>query len=192
LNNYTFHTNLYDPVFLGAIFIGLTFTLLLWFTKRINLAASRFLGLALATIVLWMAWVLGIDIRLDTYFPRWSWLPLQFSLTLGPLIFFYVLKITRPEYKFRWKDLLHFSPLLLEQGVLVLQVKESIKTGAATYNTELISIFLAQKFDDEKEGDQEVIAVLYGGSYSNYKAALKKWSLIADHPVIQIANHCRF
>jgi hypothetical protein len=57
---------------------------------------------------------------------------------------------------------------------------------------ELISIFLAQKFDDEKEGDQEVIAVLYGGSYSNYKAALKKWSLIADHPVIQIANHCRF
>jgi hypothetical protein len=143
LNNYTFHTNLYDPVFLGAIFIGLTFTLLLWFTKRINLAASRFLGLALATIVLWMAWVLGIDIRRDTYFPRWSWLPLQFSLTLGPLIFFYVLKITRPEYKFRWKDLLHFSPLLLEQGVLVLQVKESIKTGAATYNTELISIFLA-------------------------------------------------
>jgi putative ABC transport system permease protein len=135
LNNYTFHTNLYDLVFLGAIFIGLTFTLLLWFTKRINLAANRFLGLALATIVLWMAWVLGIDIRLGTYFPRWSWLPLQFSLTLGPLIFFYVLKITRPEYKFRWKDLLHFSPLLLEQGVLVLQVKESIKTGAATYNT---------------------------------------------------------
>ncbi|WPU94364.1 ABC transporter permease [Mucilaginibacter sabulilitoris] len=135
MNTYTFHTNIYDLVFLGVIFIGLTFTLLLWCTKRINLAANRFLGLALATIVLWIVRVLGIDIRLGTYLPHWSWLPLQFSLTLGPLIFFYVLKITRPEYKFRPKDLLHFSPLLLEQGVLVFQVKESIKTGAATYNT---------------------------------------------------------
>jgi len=58
---------------------------------------------------LWIAWVLGIDIRLGTYFPRWSWLPLQFSLVLGLLVFFYVLKITRPQYKFRWRDLLHFK-----------------------------------------------------------------------------------
>ena len=41
-----------------------------------------------------MAWVLGIDLRLTTYFPRWSWLPLQFSLALGPLTYFYVLKLT--------------------------------------------------------------------------------------------------
>ncbi len=120
---YTFHITLYDLAFLGTIFIGLTFTLLLWFTKKVNRAANRFLALALVTIVLWMAWVLGIDIRLATYFPHWSWLPLQFSLALGPLIYFYVLKITRPEYKFRWKDLLHFSPLLLELGVLVLELR---------------------------------------------------------------------
>jgi putative ABC transport system permease protein len=135
LNAYTFHITPYDLAFLGTIFIGLTFTLQLWFTKRNNRAANRFLGLALATIVLQMAWVLCIDIRLSTYFPRWSWLPLQFSLALGPLIYFYVLKLTRPKYKFRWKDLPHFIPLLLQQGILVLQVKESIRTGAATYDT---------------------------------------------------------
>jgi len=135
LNAYTFHINLYDLVFLGTIFIGLTFTLQLWFTKRINQAANRFLALALVTVVLQMVWIVSIDIRLETYIPRWSWLPLQFWLATGPLIFFYVLKITRQEYKFRWKDLLHFSPLLLEFGVLVSEVKESIKTGAATYDT---------------------------------------------------------
>jgi putative ABC transport system permease protein len=135
MNPYTFHINQYDLAFLATIFIGLNFTLLLWFTKGINRLANRFLSLALLASVLWMAWVLGIDIGLGTYFPRWSWLPLQFSLILGPLIYFYVLKITRPEYKFRWKDLLHFSPLLPEQGALVLEVKESIKTGAATYDT---------------------------------------------------------
>jgi len=135
LNIYTFHITLYDLIFLGTIFIGLNFTLLLWFTKRINRTANRFLSLALATIVLWMAGVLGIDIRLGIYFPYWSRLPLQFSLILGPLLYFYVLKITRPEYKLRWKDLFHFSPILLQQGILVLEIKESMRTGVATYDT---------------------------------------------------------
>jgi ABC-type antimicrobial peptide transport system permease subunit/AraC-like DNA-binding protein len=135
LNTYTFHITLYDLAYLGAIFIGLTFILLLWFTPKVNQSANRFLGLALLTIVLRMAWIVGIDIRLTTDFPRWSWLPLRFSLAIGPLLYFYVLKITRPEYKFRWKDLLHFSPLLLELSILVLEVKESTRTGAATYGT---------------------------------------------------------
>ena len=135
MNAYTFHITPYDLALLGTIFIGLNFTLLLGFTKKINRAANYFLALALTVIVLQMVWVLGIDIRLTTHFPHWSRLPMQFSLVLGPLIFFYVLKITRPEYKLRWKDLLHFSPLLLEWGVLVLEIKESLRTGAATYDT---------------------------------------------------------
>jgi putative ABC transport system permease protein len=135
LNPYTLHINLYDLAFLGTVFIGLTFSLLLWFTKSINQAANRFLGLALIVIVLWIARLLGIDIRLSAYMPYWSWLPLQFSLALGPLIYFYVLKLTRPEYKFRLKDMLHFSPLLIELGAQVLEIRESARTGAATYNT---------------------------------------------------------
>lgn len=135
MNPYTFHINLFDLVFLGAIFIGLTFSLQLWLAKGANRAANRFIGLALATIILWMAWVLGVDIRLDSYFPCWSRLPLQFSMALGPLIYFYVFKITRPGYQFRWKGLLHFSPWLLQLAVWVLEIRESIRTGAATYDT---------------------------------------------------------
>lgn len=135
MNAYTFHITPYDLAFLGAIFIGLTFALQLWFTKKISRAANRFLALALGAIILRVIWVFGIDIRLDTYFPHWSWLPLQFSLALGPLIYFYVLKITRPEYKFRFKDLLYFSPLLLEWGAQALEVRDSIKIGAPTYET---------------------------------------------------------
>ena len=137
LNPYTLHINLYDLAFLGLIFTGLIFALQLWFAKRNNRVANRFLALVLGTVVLWLVWVLGTDVRLDNFFFRWSWLPLQFSLTLGPLLYFYVLKTTRPEYKFSWKGLLHFSPLLLQQGVLVLEIKESISTGAATYQTQI-------------------------------------------------------
>ncbi|MDB4919505.1 ABC transporter permease [Mucilaginibacter sp.] len=135
MNTYTFHINAFGLPFLATIFIALTFTLLLWFTKRINRTANRFLGLAMVTIVLWIARILGIDIGLSTYINNWSWLPLQFSLALGPLIYFYVLKMTRPEYKLRWQDLLHFSPLLLELSAQALEVRDSIKTGAATYET---------------------------------------------------------
>src|SRR6202007_2433678 len=109
-----------------------TLILQLGFAKKINQSANRFLALALAVAVLWMARILGIGIGLPAYVPDWDRVPLQFSLALGPLIYFYVLKITRPAYKFRWKDLLHFSPLLLQQCVLILEIKESIKTGAAT------------------------------------------------------------
>jgi len=116
LKPYTFHIDLYDLAFLGSIFIGLNFALLLWFSKSVNKSANRFLALALAVVSLHIAWILGMNIRLETYIPNWSLLPLQFSMALGPLIFFYVIKITRPEYKFRLKDMLHFLPLLLQLG----------------------------------------------------------------------------
>ena len=135
MNTYSFHINLYDLAFEGAIFVGLTFAMLLIFTKSINQAAKRFLGLALAIAVLWIIRILGIDVGIATYHPHWGRLPLQFSLAFGPFIFFYVLKLTLPERKFGWKNLLHFGPLLLQQGVVVLEIKESINTGAATYDT---------------------------------------------------------
>ncbi len=97
MNLYTSHINFYDVAFLGILFTGLNFALLLSFTKKINRPANRFLALALVVMVLWMIRIPGIDIRL----------PLQFSLALGPLIYFYVLKLTRPEYKFSRKNLLH-------------------------------------------------------------------------------------
>ena len=137
MNSYTFHINLYDLAFIGAIFTGLTFALLLWFTKSVNRSANRFLALALTTMILWMIRILAIDLELETYLPRWDWLPMQFLLALGPLMYFYVLKITRQNYKFSWKDLLHFAPLLIEQTIFGLEIRESARTGAATYATQI-------------------------------------------------------
>ena len=135
MNSYTFHINLYDLAFLGAIFIGFNFALLLYFAKTVNRGANRFLAMALVTIIVWMTRILAIDLRLETYWPGWDKLPMQFLLALGPLIYFYVLKITRPKYTLTWRDLLHFAPLLLEQAVFALEIKESIGNGTATYTT---------------------------------------------------------
>ncbi|HEX3385761.1 MAG TPA: helix-turn-helix domain-containing protein, partial [Mucilaginibacter sp.] len=119
LNTQTFHISSYGLAFLVVIITGLNFALLLAFTKRINRSANRFLALALAIMVLWIVRIWSADFGL----------PVQFSLALGPLIYFYVLKLTRPEYKFRRKDLLHFIPALPWQFILsdpVLQLSTFI------------------------------------------------------------------
>ena len=108
VNLYTSHINFYDVAALGILFTGLNFAMLLGFTKNIKRPANRFLAAALVVMVLWMIRISGIDTRL----------PLQFSLALGPLIYFYVLKLTRPDYKSSRKDLLHFVPALLEPFIL--------------------------------------------------------------------------
>lgn len=117
LNSYTFHITFYDLFLVGTIFIALTFALLLSFNQTTGRTGNRVLALALTVMLLGMVRLLGIDIRLGTYLPGWEWLPLQYSLALGPLIYFYVLKITRPGHQFARRDLLHFSPVLLEAGL---------------------------------------------------------------------------
>ncbi|MBS1503262.1 MAG: hypothetical protein JST32_14435, partial [Bacteroidetes bacterium] len=116
---YLFHVTIYDAAFFGTLFIGFTFILLLWFDKKANRSANRFLALALGVAVLWISRLLAIDINMSVYAPSWNRLPLQYSLVLGPLIYFYVRKITGPDDQFRRMDLLHFSPLLLELTVQV-------------------------------------------------------------------------
>lgn len=56
---------------------------------------------------------------------------------------------------------------------------------------ELLPIFLIQKFDENKVGGRQLIELFSKEDYNSYKDKLKKWSLIFDHPVIQIGNHWR-
>src|SRR3569833_4240678 len=86
-------------------------------------------------IIFRLIWILAIDANLGTFFPHWSRLPLGFSLAIGPLIYFYVLKKTRPEYRLGWKVVLHFSPLLLELGAFALLISESNSKGPPNYET---------------------------------------------------------
>ena len=107
---YIFHINLYDLAFLGTIFVGLAFGLMLLLAKKGNKAANRILGLILMIAVMQLIRALDTDIHLE--------LP-PFFLALGPLIYFYVWSITRPDHKFRSGNLLHFCPLLVEAGTYI-------------------------------------------------------------------------
>ena len=100
MNPHTLHISFYDLLFLGIIFTGLTVSAFLWFGKSTGRSANRYLSLALAVEVLLAAWVLDFGIP-------------QFSLALGPLLYFYVSKLTQPGYKLSRNSLLHFTPVLV-------------------------------------------------------------------------------
>lgn len=101
----TLHIDFYDLAFLGTIFVGFTFSLMLLLVQKGNRAANRILSLILMITVSEMLRALDADIHL--YLP-------QFSLALGPLIYFYVRSIVKPDCKFRSRHLLHFCPSLVQ------------------------------------------------------------------------------
>jgi putative ABC transport system permease protein len=96
LNPDIFHINLYHVAAMATLFSGFTLALLLAFAKREGQAANLFLSAALAVIVL-----------------KTGGLSPIFLPALGPLLYFYVRRMTAPNLQFARKDVLHFCPLLV-------------------------------------------------------------------------------
>jgi AraC-like DNA-binding protein len=127
--------NVYNLLILASVFIGLTFCLLLIFSKRINQKANRFLGLAALVIVLWNIWVLSHDLDFFRYAPRFFLVPLNFSLALGPLLYFYTKSISDISFTFSKKNWFHFIPVLFELLVHVIISFEALDRSILATST---------------------------------------------------------
>ncbi|AYL97931.1 ABC transporter permease [Mucilaginibacter celer] len=122
-------------LFLLAASVWLAVSLRLWFSPKNNKNVNRLLALILIIILLWLIGTVCINTQPENHFKQWSWLPTRFFLSLGPLIFFFVRSIALPEETFKTKELWHFSPLLPELGLHIVEVIQSANSDAATYNT---------------------------------------------------------
>jgi AraC-like DNA-binding protein len=134
--------NFFNLLIIASVFIGTTFGFLLILTKRINQKANVFLGLLAFMIVTWNIWVLSHDLNIFRIFPKFYLIPLNFSLVLGPFIFFYVKKICHPEHKFKPTEWLHFFPVLLEILVHVIMSKDAINNDILASDTESFFIWM--------------------------------------------------
>ncbi|HEX3384274.1 MAG TPA: ABC transporter permease [Mucilaginibacter sp.] len=116
MTDHQFHIDTLDLLLLGAAFIGLAFSVQLWF-KKAGRDTNRLLSLILAVIALWLIRTVCIDLQLGNYFPRWGWVTFQFLLSIGPPLFFYVRSITRPDQKITRKGQLPSSKdKLIQRG----------------------------------------------------------------------------
>jgi AraC-like DNA-binding protein len=85
---------------LGALF-GVTIALAL-FTTRINRAANRLLAILLVTISLQMTpYVIGYAGFYDAW-PGLSFLPIQCSLAIGPLLYLHIVRLSAERLPDRW------------------------------------------------------------------------------------------
>jgi len=96
MNPYNSLIDLYAIVAMATLFSGLTLALLLGFAKRAEQTANLFLSSALVAIVLKTAGVAPV-----------------FLPALGPLLYFYVRRLTSPGRRFHRKDIFHFCPLFV-------------------------------------------------------------------------------
>lgn len=62
-------------------------------------------------------------------------MPSHFTLVLGPLIYFFVFKVTSPEHKFRLHDLFHLAPVFVAISAWLFEVPEKAKAGVTAYHT---------------------------------------------------------
>ncbi|RFZ91316.1 helix-turn-helix domain-containing protein [Mucilaginibacter conchicola] len=106
MDNYIFHISLYHLALLAVIFTGIATTALLWYAAKSRGPQNRILALAMFSTVLSAA---ALFAALQNLYNC----PLSPLPGLGPLLFFYVRKITKPNSKLRLKHLLHFVPLIL-------------------------------------------------------------------------------
>ncbi|MBS1503144.1 MAG: hypothetical protein JST32_13835, partial [Bacteroidetes bacterium] len=143
MNPNTPHINLYDLAFLGVMFTGTTFALLLAFTQKVNKTANRFLAMAVIVMVCRTTGLLTTEIRIGSYFLQGNYFPLQFSLAFGPLLYFYVLKLTKPDRKLGRISLLHFIPVLLQQVVWITSIKLNPLLQFAEFISVAIYLYLS-------------------------------------------------
>ena len=134
-----FQINFYNLLILASVFIGLTFSLLLIFSRRINQRANRFLGLASLVIVLWNIWVLSHDLDFFRYAPRFFLVPLNFSLALGPSLYFYTRSISDIDFSFSRKSWIHFIPVILELFVHIFISMEALEKNILATSTSAVS-----------------------------------------------------
>ncbi|WP_370636591.1 ABC transporter permease [Spirosoma sp. KNUC1025] len=109
MNPYFFHSSLYELTCLGVLFSGLTLAGLVGFAERPDQSANLFLSLALGVVVV-----------------KTGGISAAFLPALGPLLFFYTRQLTRPQWRFQWKDTLHFFPLLVGYWVPVWPILISV------------------------------------------------------------------
>jgi len=135
LDVYLVNVNFFNGSIFIAVIIEVTFALLLFFGRKKNQVANRFLSLMLLIIAAWMFWTVSLGLGLNSYFPILNVIPFTYSLAMGPAIYFYVKKLCQPQVKLSKATLWHFLPVCFELLVHFTNVVVADAQGIAFKKT---------------------------------------------------------
>ncbi|MCH2083020.1 MAG: helix-turn-helix transcriptional regulator [Saprospiraceae bacterium] len=99
---------------IGAV-QGIVFGIILVQSSQKNILANRLLA-ALLFLLSYRLIVQSLRLFGLGYYDTWYYFMLDLNWANGPLLYFYVKALIRPEFGFRQKDVLHFIPVLIQIG----------------------------------------------------------------------------
>ncbi len=93
---------------------GIIISILLLLSKK-NTFSNKFLACAILSFCLLCVKMLlhSLKLRVD---PTLRYLPIGVELLIAPVMYFYIVSLITPAFRFKWNALLHFIPFLLSQG----------------------------------------------------------------------------
>jgi AraC-like DNA-binding protein len=129
--------DIYSLLISIALVIALTFGFLLLFTRRENKRADRYLASLMFIVALWNASILILSLNLYRYAAGVIWIPLTYTLALGPCFYFYIRLVTDFEHHQKIKIWPHFIPVVIEVVLYLIQVFQGLPLGVGYFQTQL-------------------------------------------------------
>ena len=127
--------NLINLLISISLIIALSFGAMLLIPRQSNRQADRFLAALMFVIALWNASLLTLDLGIYRFAAGIIWIPMTFSLALGPCFYFYVRFITQIDYLNSPKIWPHFIPVLLETLLFFYEVFQGLPLGLGYFQT---------------------------------------------------------
>lgn len=91
----------------------------LLFSSTKNKLSNRLLSILIIAIALWLTDDFMRISRIYRQYPNLYFLPLFYSLSFGPLIYFYVRSLTNHNFRLNPTHILHFIPVLLQTSLYI-------------------------------------------------------------------------
>lgn len=111
--------NFFQIIILLGAGQGLFLAFVLFFLSKSNQRANRILAFFLLFFSLNIGGIALYELRLILAFPHLALVYSSLALLFSPFIYFYVLAMTQPSFRFRYVHFLHGSPFLLFVGIHV-------------------------------------------------------------------------
>ncbi|MFK8010763.1 MAG: helix-turn-helix domain-containing protein [Marinicellaceae bacterium] len=106
-------------------------------SRKTNQKADRFLAAVLFIVALWNASILILLLEIYQYAAGIIWIPLTYTLALGPCFYFYICYITSSNTIKKQKVWPHFIPVMFEISLFLIEVFQGLPLGLAYFETPL-------------------------------------------------------
>lgn len=124
-----------------ALIISLTLGFLVLFSRDKNRKAKYFLAALMFIIAFWNASILSLDLNIYRYALGIIWVPMTYTLALGPCFYFYVHYTTDTKYQQNPTIWFHFIPVALEVMLFLIEVFQGLPQGIGYFETSIFKTF---------------------------------------------------